>query len=497
MAESISLISGVFGLIIPIIPLLRTTERKINTLDGIGSGSSLTDNLKTQLRICSLKLETWAKTWLYGDMQASTAYGEYLWGPEGQNQIEHLLTTISAESEKLKELVRQLEVISKWESTPRLKRLFQKRTSAYMSPGIRTSRLSTSIAVLNESIESLYQVSDACFREKHKSLKQNLVLRKDTTMALQRISATRRDSQSLDLFCRDLPSQVRVYLALETFQVDIDSESDHSLRLRYVLTYQHESKDHPREIISISEFRSYEERSSSQPLENVLEVSNNGKFLKLLVENRRDRHNLVSRGYSICQLKESASHLPEELEDLSTLLSTERQFDSNRISLAAKFGLAFNIAKCGLFLLGTFWLSDLNTSKFRRARTAEQKDQYFLLAPSLLTGHLHSLTETFSATKNQIAHIGLILVDIALGIQSKEQSKEKSKEQPEQSELSLDTIERVYRSMGQHYGDAVSSCFAPAQFESPLPATDGSTSRDTQALIDNTIAPYYYKVYIP
>lgn len=201
--------------------------------------------------------------------------------------------------------------------------------------------------------------------------------------------------------------------------------------------------------------------------------------------------------------QDSLSRLLGKVDD-SILLSI-----GDRMSLADKIELAFEIAECGLWLVGTPWLSSLNSERLQRRTSPNQKDHYVLpVQLSPLNDSPDDMVSTISRL-GQIWSIGVLLAEIALEAPFDMNLRRAS--------LGVDAmlvkrIGEVEMAMGHRYGRAVQYCLRIIQTRSNswyIPASeeaensnvrnehdpDGDDEHEGSSHIPRVLQDYYENVY--
>jgi hypothetical protein len=135
----------------------------------------------------------------------------------------------------------------------------------------------------------------------------------------------------------------------------------------------------------------------------------------------------------------------------------------DRMSLADKIELAFKIAECGLWLVGTPWLSSLNSERLQRRTSPNQKDHYVLpIQLSPLNDSPDDMASTISRS-GQIWSIGVLLAEIAL-----DAPFDMNLRRPglDVNARIMERIGEIEMAMGHRYGRAVHYCLRSIQTRS-------------------------------
>jgi len=174
-------------------------------------------------------------------------------------------------------------------------------------------------------------------------------------------------------------------------------------------------------------------------------------------------------------------------EVLSAILENGQR--CNRLPLLEKFQLAYKIVECGLFLIGTPWLSHLSSDTLRRIVTPDVQRHYVLrIRNSELPKRKVASKAVMVGT--QIHQIGILLVEIALDRPSFSTESEGLKIGP-------DTIPYVERSMGQTYKQACEFCLTQrADGGLFLDTTQPTYSKGGDLDLNLILKEYYAEVFM-
>jgi len=164
---------------------------------------------------------------------------------------------------------------------------------------------------------------------------------------------------------------------------------------------------------------------------------------------------------------------------------------ADRLPLVEKIRLAYKIVECGLFLLGTPWLSYLNSGSLRRLVTPDFQHRYVLHVQSSEKPDEKPLSEVL-LVRAQIFQIGVLLVEIALDRPSYSAGMEDLK-------FGSSTIPYVERSMGHYYKQACEFCLTKKDDDGFLLDQKDSSSTDQTVRRSNSnwmLKQYYAEVFV-
>jgi hypothetical protein len=226
---------------------------------------------------------------------------------------------------------------------------------------------------------------------------------------------------------------------------------------------------------------------------DLTSIASNSKILRL-----PDIHAFSQLLFKVTlPLKSVAADVkPEVLAKILESLQRRRVLDvADRLPLIEKIRLAYKITECGLFLLGTPWLSHLNSETIRRFITSDLQRRFLLHVRSSEKMNDDSGDNPISEVllvRAQIFQIGVLLVEIALDRPSCSAGME-------DLDFGSSTIPYVERSMGHRYKQACEFCLTRKDDNSVLPdqrdsfGNDGLAKRST---LHCMLKQYYAEVFL-
>jgi hypothetical protein len=164
---------------------------------------------------------------------------------------------------------------------------------------------------------------------------------------------------------------------------------------------------------------------------------------------------------------------------------------ADRLPLVEKIRLAYKIVECGLFLLGTPWLSHLNSENLRRIVMPDFQRRYVLHVQSSEKPNEKPPSQAL-LVRAQIFQIGVLLVEIALDRPSCSAGME-------DLEFGSSIIPYVERSMGHRYKQACEFCLTRKEDDGLfLDQKDASGSDGLLKLSDSSwmLRQYYAEVFV-
>jgi hypothetical protein len=177
---------------------------------------------------------------------------------------------------------------------------------------------------------------------------------------------------------------------------------------------------------------------------------------------------------------------PEVLAAILEKLQRRRVLDiADRLPLVEKIRLAYKIVECGLFLLGTPWLSHLNSETLRGFITPDFQRRFVLHVRSSEKMNDDPISEIL-LVRAQIFQIGVLLVEIALDRPSCSAGMEDLK-------FGSSTIPYVERSMGHRYKQACEFCLTRKDDDAFL--LDQKDSFDSDVLVKRSASHWMLKQY--
>ena len=164
------------------------------------------------------------------------------------------------------------------------------------------------------------------------------------------------------------------------------------------------------------------------------------------------------------------------------------------LSIVSKLKLAYKIVECGFFLLETPWLSSLYSQNLRHAVYPDGVEPNVTLRicasnlEEMVCRNPGALVET-----SQLFHIGVVLLDIALG----ENDRETESEIQESAYYQSSRIPPVEDLMGIQYAKAAAFCLQSRnlkrQFSSPEKYNETKIF-EWQSYMDDLLVKYHSQV---
>lgn len=161
----------------------------------------------------------------------------------------------------------------------------------------------------------------------------------------------------------------------------------------------------------------------------------------------------------------------------------------------SKIRLAFTIVRCSFFLLGTPWLSSLDSRNLRRSSHPEDQSSTFILRTQTLElKELVSDDPGALAETSQLFRLGVLLMEIALATSDSE-SQSAHLEQHDPKRISK--LPRVERAMGASYCKATAYCLQHRtnRFSGPE-KYEGKLYTDWETYLAGFLQDYYSQVFL-
>jgi hypothetical protein len=424
-----------------------------------------------KLDITLQKLLRWQKVWI-GDEKRAGDFWERLWGQSGCIGILELLVKVQEDCSRIEEATtriggirddaikkRNIKRQSTLQTLPCWFRVSLKRqVSKFEDKEIhgRAERLSY-------HVEQLWTLSEMSFRTRNGNTVDEAQPLTEESMLVEDLLRHRAEAGALYRHCdsRDLDFD----LEIDLFGGDPDPTPAASLvsRLGRRLCYHlftassiHSGAlnellimplDKP-ELEAVRQDQIVDAEKQDSTSTDFTLIALRSKILRL-----RDIHASSQSFFKVTLPPKSvdADVKPEVLAAILERLQRRRVLDAaDRLPLVEKIRLAYKIVECGLFLLGTPWLSHLNSETLRRFITPDLQRRFVLHVRSSEKTNDDNISETL-LVRAQIFQIGVLLVEIALDRPSCSAGME-------DLDFGSSTLPYVERSMGHRYKQACEFC---------------------------------------
>jgi hypothetical protein len=457
------------------------------------------------------KLLRWQKLWT-GDETRSGDFWQRLWGQSGCISILELLAKIQEDCSEIEEATTRLGGIcddgskrnirrpSKLQKLPQWFRVSLKRqASQFEGKEIRSK-----VERLSYHVEQLWTLSEMSFRTHNGNPAEETQPLGEENTLLEELLRRRAESAALYRFCntRDLDFD----LEIDLLGGDSAPKPATSLasRLRRRLCYHLFTASSLNSLVFnellVVPLNKPEVEAERQ--DQIVDTEKeDSKFTDLALIASKSKILCLRDGKSASQsffrvtlpLKSvDADVNPEILAAILEKLQRRRLLDvADRLPLVEKIRLAYKIVECGLFLLGTPWLSHLNSETLRRIVTPDFQRRFVLHVRSTEKPDEKPISEIL-LVRAQIFQIGVLLVEIALDRPSYSAGME-------DLEFGSSTIPYVERSMGHRYKQACEFCLTRKDDDGFLLDQIGSFNSDGQGKRSAShwmLKQYYAEVFV-
>ncbi|KAL9027901.1 MAG: hypothetical protein Q9196_003647 [Gyalolechia fulgens] len=496
MAESLAIAGTAIGHIsasAQISGKLLRVAQKHNQLGRIG----------LEIYLSLQKLTVWKDNWSDQvnnvDLSAKT-----LWGTQGWSTIHRLLERIVQLSKTIEPLVQEVH-----ETHSRQPRLRWKWAVERIGKGRvdRRQDLRKLAEELNRSIDELWIYSETAFDSRH-----GLFAIKSSMTAYGTLIHTALHSRAASLrlytLCQSGAEDYSLDLDLlgkGSLWTDLLQPSGSATPFDYPLVTEPREKQLQKLIVEDMDeaeiaINETEDITESTPSDLHLFQPRSGvKVVKVPQHRAGALHYLriPSTPSEVVQLKSS----PESLAKIFARPKMKYLEDSNDTSLRqgfdreSKIRLAFTVVRSSFFLLGTPWLSSLNSRNLRRSSDPEDQSSFFILRTQrlelkdLVSDDPGALAET-----SQLFRLGVVLMEIALATLDTE-SQPAQLEQHDPKRISK--LPLVERAMGASYCKATAYCLQHRTIRFSGPEKyDGKLYTDWETYLAGFLQDYYSQVFL-
>jgi len=443
-----------------------------------------------QLEMASTRIETWNEVWKIKD-NTTEIWFHALWGGDGQDRIDMLLTRIKRRSQRIFEMVNIM-------GSKKSKRWTLKIDYTWRLD----SELHSEISTLVDEADQLADTSETYFLLIHKASPDPIKPTERTSNELKNIMKTRTHSQQLFRLCyASSPLVVFLHIDLASFLMsEGTSTRPHSEPQYHILArscpettcwtefkVEGLEEDRMKDVSLKAEKGIPILRSIREELGCARTIDGGLKETVSTIFGVRDSKTEETTYFKACTLPTNLELVspPESFEKIRSSFQNMRFEDPRRPTLTTRYNLAFQLVRCALYLLGTSWLSTVGGLNLMKATTAGRRDLYLLPVPSPDTNEVNPDAEARSVLELQIFHIGVLLMEIGL---ERPLPPVKGDGVLEDMIPLLVMTRKLKTSMGSDYAEAARFCL-----EQRFKTCEGTASAD----FTNTLADFYQNVYSP
>lgn len=515
MTDSLSIIvlaSQVVALVSDTAKALQNLNSRFkqNTVNDLGEFGSR--ELELQLAANVAKILSWQNLWTLGPDKTEDFFLT-LWGQSGRKHIKDVLCSISSECLSIKESVTSLVGLAdallrkhnvkrpnSWGTLPKFLRASMKK----QFDKAEDKEVRDKIEGLSKCIDELCTSSELYFRSLHgipHSLKQDEGFGSTNDLVNQALES-RDVSTALYSHCQERGIEVHLDINLLNHDRELDKFPDlfdwADLRLSYhFLINPGSSLSSAREIVlepcSPDELTNWPDQNTEHDVKPSFELAifetGSDIMLQLPKSGNAPEAHFYATSTAITSWYDTE---PEMLSFLTTGGPKPKANElSWRVSLLEKISLAYRIVECGLFLLGTPWLSHLSGNTLRRLKTTKSEYQYSLHVRGRAE-LAHTPESSEELERAQIFQIGILLVEIAL-------ETTLAVEGSIDTDITSRSISVVESVMGSLYKQACEFCLRDEKEGTYLNIVESPTLHDeTVAKIesDSMLTGYYSEVFL-
>ncbi|KAI4243968.1 MAG: hypothetical protein L6R40_003179 [Gallowayella cf. fulva] len=427
--------------------------------------------VKLRISLSLKKVKAWQEDW-FGHAATPHILPVTLWGSQASAIIKHLVEDIVQTSKLIEQQLSDVEL--KRENQPRSRWQQARESITNKQPNANIKNLYDRGKHLSDLIDQLWILSDTAFDSRHGLLATEMKLA-GTDQLLRSALHSRVASLELHRLCSQQTEDCNLEMDLWNPDADLKTRGGYRDSPCYRLVTE-PSPQKIRQMVVESvldqDFPATSADSSDDPGGNDLQLfktSSVDRFIKvaqqgsssptcLRISGRDEAHPLLSS--------------PRTLAEIIKDTKSTNQVPKETLSHKARIALAFKLTESTLYLLGTPWLSSLDSTNLRRLDSARGGHTTFMLrTPTLDLKDLTSDDPAALTETAQLFRLGILLMEIAL-------ETEIGYEKPEyvvkldQNVLTRKTLHElllVEKAMGLQYCKATAFClqYHKGEFSSP------------------------------
>lgn len=497
MAESLAIAGTAIGLISASAQvsenLLRLAQKQ-NHLESIGLGVYLSLQ----------KLTVWKENWS-DQVDNVNLSPKTLWGTQGWSTIHSLLEHIVQLSKRIEPLVQEVQESHGKQPRLRWKRAVERIGMRRRVDGRQELRQLTD--ELNRSVDELWIYSETAFDSRHGLLAIKSSLTGHGTL-IDTALHSRAASLRLYTLCQSGAEDYSLDLDLlgnGSSWKDLLQPSGHATSFHYPLVTEPSNKQLQKLIVEDMDegdiaINDTEDITESAPSDLRLFQPRSGvKVVKVPQHRAGALHYLCipSTPSEVVQLESPPESLAKIFAGPKTkyLNDYADTFLRQGFDRDLKIRVAFTIVRCSFFLLGTPWLSSLDSRNLRRSSHPEDQSSTFILRTQTLElKELVSDDPGALAETSQLFRLGVLLMEIALATSDSEsQSAQLEQHNPKR----INKLPLVERAMGASYCKATAYCLQHRtnRFSSPE-KYEGKLHTDWEIYLAGFLQDYYSQVFL-
>lgn len=480
----------VAGLILGVLPIITSIYKTQENLLRSSKGRTDLERLELDLQVASEKFKIWNETWL-GQKDQRDSSSKALWGAEGWENVQRMLRIILQISQKIESAYKDVKIPAHSHSQSRWKVALLRMKKR---PEPRINELKKLVEQFSLAIDAIWLHSDAAFDALHgiaapgrapiRDLLESALQSRSGSLQLYKLCCNESTDCSLELNLRpesDLKVGFHEYDGSSHLYYRLFARTPHSSKQLRKLEVEYlpgtgNVHAKPSDFLDHKDSGFQLFKTSPNDESTIIPVEGEGTSFSSL--------RIQKESLEYVELNTEPKSLISVFEDLK---GKKVIYYKEGFSVGAKIELAYKLVESSFFLLGTPWLSMLNSQNLLRLQDTEQKRPNFVLAVQAigLVDMLLDDSEALSETK-QLFSIGVLLMEIALD----------TKVAPLTTNL-LNELPLVEQAMGAQYCKATAFClqhrqpkerfYGPGRYE-------GSYSEDWEKYLSELLQDFYSQV---
>ena len=481
----------VVGLAVGVVKLVSEITKTLESLNKVFNNL---DDLNLQLAANQAKILSWQSLWTFEETKTDDFFLA-LWGQSGREDIEKLLRSIYTDCDSLKSTIANLvgaggqrgSILNVNHSSNKHPLLRFLRMNKRPQAEKRKDEIRSKVKSLSCRVDELYNNSTSHFKSLHATAPERL---------LDTVSESRHLSRDIYSQCQKAGLDLYLDIDLLNNEEGVDKVSDlyswgDLTPIFHIFIDSKASSPDVREVFlepyALSDTAELTQ-THTEPQELPFHLAVRASHMKGLI--RRSSSYAAAEKLLLATSKSITTLPADRSRALSSLFENEsgvsRTDTSQRIELAERIFLAYRIVECGLFLLGTPWLSSISSRSIYRSTAKISGNQYLLHVPQSAELE-YQFPKPINLEKAQIFKLGLLLLEIAL------EHAFESTESPDLQEL-LSSLSEVEDRMGTTYRKACEYCLHEIDEDGESILLRSSTSLDGQQ--GSLVERYYREVFL-
>ncbi|KAL8727657.1 MAG: hypothetical protein Q9166_005893 [cf. Caloplaca sp. 2 TL-2023] len=426
--------------------------------------------VKLRISLSLEKVKAWQENW-FGQAANRGISPVTLWGSQASATIKHLIEDIVQTSKVIEQQLSDVEVKRENQPRSRWKQAMESIRNKQRSANIQ--KLYDHGKHLSDLIDELWIFSDTAFDSRHGLLAAEMKPA-GSDQLLRSALQSRAGSLELYRLCSKQTEDCNLEMDLRNPIEERKHHDDYGNSPCYRLVTEPGPQKIRQMVVESFLGQDIPAATADSSIESdgsdlqIFKTSSEFQLIKVPQQGSNSPTCLRISGRRAAQPLESS---PRSLGEIINVTKSINQFPKKTLSRKERIALAFKLTESALYLLGTPWLSSLNSTNLRRLESTVGEDTTFMLRTP--TSDLKDLMSDDPAALNETAQLfrlGIVLIEIALEMEVRlEESDAVQLDHNVRAHERLHRLPQVEKAMGLQYCKATAFCLQYSKGKFPGP----------------------------